>query len=500
MPTREHMTWIPEQRRWTKRYRGKRYYISAKALGCHETKEGSLQAANAWWTTQRAAIDLAIRENVTPPRQPQPQEDVIAALLGRQSFTETKEIAETVRAALQAPPPADLEPIAERIRQFANAEPSTSQVWERFVEQFRLRLWSVLGRSVFNGEPLPDVLKENLSPARVAQLERGAKEIRGEQAAEPSRTVKALMEEWLSTLIAQVAVEAISDTRYDRIKQTVCHFVSFVGETADVNAVNAEVLEGFYHHCLEMIAKRRQDEDEKEGWSDSHSKQVFAVAKQFVAWLSERGTIPLPSNFRRKWRFGSTTKSIKTWTLDEVRKVVSTATGKKKLCLLLMLNCGYLQLDVSELRDDEVDWRKGRIRRKRAKTKKYKDVPVVDYKLWPETFALLKEHRSGKERVLLTKGGKPYTQRRLVGDKVKAVDSWGWMLRKLKNRCGVNKPLKLLRKTTATLLESHETYGRCTSLYLGHVPRSMADKHYAAPAQELFDRAVTWLGQQLGIA
>ena len=26
----------------------------------------------------------------------------------------------------------------------------------------------------------------------------------------------------------------------------------------------------------------------------------------------------------------------------------------------------------------------------------------------------------------------------------------------------------------------------------------MADRHYAAPSQELFDEAVTWLGQQLG--
>ncbi len=499
MPTKPHMSWIPEQRRWTKRYRGKRYYISARALGCLETKENSLLAANRWWESQRATIDLAIQAQQLPPRQPQPQEDVIAALLGRQQFATTQDIAEAVRNALQSPPAA-LGPMADHIRQFATSQSTDSQVWERFIELMRMLLPAVLGRSVFNNEPLPDTMKENLPPARVAQLERGGKEIRGEQAAEPSRTVKTLRDQWLATLKKQVAVSAITASRYDRIMATISHFVAFVGETADVSIINADTLEGFYNHCLEMIAKRRQDEDQKAGWSGSHSVQVFAVAKQFISWLAERETIPLPSNFRRKWRFGSTTKKIKTWDVKEIKKVVRAAKGKLKLCLLLMLNCAYQQKDVSDLRDDEVDWSKGRIRRKRSKTQNHEDVLEVDYKLWPETFALLQKYRSGKERVLLTQSGKPYTQRRLVGDKVRAVDSFGWMLRKLCKRCRVNKKLKGLRKTVATLLESHTTYGRCTSLFLGHSPKSMKDKQYAAPPQKLFDQAVTWLGQKLGFA
>jgi hypothetical protein len=38
------------------------------------------------------------------------------------------------------------------------------------------------------------------------------------------------------------------------------------------------------------------------------------------------------------------------------------------------------------------------------------------------------------------------------------------------------------------------------SHFLGHSPRTMKDRHYAAPATELFDKAVLWLGKQYGLA
>jgi hypothetical protein len=65
-------------------------------------------------------------------------------------------------------------------------------------------------------------------------------------------------------------------------------------------------------------------------------------------------------------------------------------------------------------------------------------------------------------------------------------------------RLGFNRPLKELRKLGATLLASHEVYGRFHSYFLGHSPRTVADRHYVRPPQELFDEAVLWLGEQLG--
>jgi hypothetical protein len=69
-----------------------------------------------------------------------------------------------------------------------------------------------------------------------------------------------------------------------------------------------------------------------------------------------------------------------------------------------------------------------------------------------------------------------------------------------RKRVGFRKSLKLLRKTSASLLESHPVYGRLTSAFLGHAPATMREKHYAAVPQDLLDEAVKWLGGQLGVA
>ena len=47
--------------------------------------------------------------------------------------------------------------------------------------------------------------------------------------------------------------------------------------------------------------------------------------------------------------------------------------------------------------------------------------------------------------------------------------------------------MKLLRKTSSSLLETHEVYGRYATLFLGQSPRSIADRHYVWPSQDLFD-------------
>jgi hypothetical protein len=59
-------------------------------------------------------------------------------------------------------------------------------------------------------------------------------------------------------------------------------------------------------------------------------------------------------------------------------------------------------------------------------------------------------------------------------------------------------PLSKFRSIAATLLESHQDYGRYVSYFLGHSPKTLKDKHYAAPSQEVFDAALDWLGKQLG--
>ncbi len=127
-----------------------------------------------------------------------------------------------------------------------------------------------------------------------------------------------------------------------------------------------------------------------------------------------------------------------------------------KLVLLLMANTGATQVDLSELRDSEAGWQAGRIIRKRSKTAAHENVPVVNYKLRPQTFQLLKKLRTGGERVLLTEEGLHYVRTQLRADgSLKQNDAFKSNYDHLKKRLertmpGFNRPLKQLRKLGAS--------------------------------------------------
>lgn len=101
-------------------------------------------------------------------------------------------------------------------------------------------------------------------------------------------------------------------------------------------------------------------------------------------------------------------------------------------------------------------------------------------------------------RVLLTESGKPYVRSEMVNGRLVKADGFTSNYRHLQKRLKFTKPMKLLRKTAATRLASHPVYGRFVPHFLGHTPHTMSEKHYAAPAQELFDEAVAWLGSSFG--
>jgi integrase len=336
----------------------------------------------------------------------------------------------------------------------------------------------------------PGVAEKVLGQARVEELRAGVEALLDGPKAPPGRTVQENVNNWLVTQQAQVASGQMTPGRYQTVAGQMAHVLGYLGAASNVEALDAEKVAGFYGYALEQVSSQR--------WSRAYARETFSTARRWVRWLWEMGKIELPRNINsRSFRFGSPVKSIRTWTPEEVSKVLAAARPKMKLILLLMLNTGATQQDVSDLLDTEVNWREGRIVRKRSKTGDHDSTPVVNYKLWPQTFAVLKRFRSGGEHVLTTRTGKPYLRQALVAGKVTRSDIVAAYYYKLKKKIGFKKPLKLLRKTGASLLESHEAYGRFVGHYLGHAPKSMAERHYAAPAQALFDEAILWLGRQL---
>lgn len=153
-----------------------------------------------------------------------------------------------------------------------------------------------------------------------------------------------------------------------------------------------------------------------------------------------------------------------------------------------------------------MDWAKGRVIRKRSKTRNSRSVPTIEYPLWTETFNLLTKYgkREG-ERVLRNENGRPLKVEELRNGKIARIDNiavaYHWLYTKLKMKglLKAKKPLKLLRKTSPSLLQKNAAYAHCAAHFLGHAPRSIADKHYVAIDQATFDKAVLWLGEEYGV-
>ena len=189
------------------------------------------------------------------------------------------------------------------------------------------------------------------------------------------------------------------------------------------------------------------------------------------------------------------------FTDEEVKSLLTNAKPKMKLKLLLMLNCGYYQGDISDLTQSQVDWKFGRIIRKRSKTETNKNTPEINYPLWEETFLLLKQFRSNdKHHTLLNNHGKPLKTESInaKGNYIKS-DCFARSFRILAKKLGISKPPKCLRKTSASKLATHKEYKFYAQYFLGQKPDSIADNRYVVPSQEEFDLAVEWLGRQWGI-
>jgi hypothetical protein len=67
-------------------------------------------------------------------------------------------------------------------------------------------------------------------------------------------------------------------------------------------------------------------------------------------------------------------------------------------------------------------------------------------------------------------------------------------------RARVKHPPKGLRATLASVLAEYPHYKYYVDYFLGHSPRTIAQRHYVHPTDSEFFEALTWLGGQLGLA
>ena len=436
---KERMGWVTSMKRWQKRYQGKLYTISPRQLGVQSaTKAASREAANQWWETKKAEIDKA-----AAPAIP------IAVM-------------EDPKLKLSFAIPPEIDEIVCLPREAWTKEQRAQ--WEGWNRQVR-------------GKAIP--------------LIRGFQSLCEDEPTD--RSVGSQVERFLARKLIKVDAGEIAPGRYESYRCEIEAFRDWIQAETLVQSITAAVLEDYLMHLHKQVARRVIAPKTAAG--------RLSTAKQFIRGLWEIDLIELPKNIDgRKMRIKIPPPDKKTIPLPDLKKILRGAGDRMRLYLLLMLNCGLTQTDIAQLRLDEVDWKTGRIKRKRSKTRDHERVPEVNYLLWPETLRLLRHYRSDHEAlVLLNADNRPLRTERIVDGRNKVNDAIKNAYWRLQQQTKTKYPLKLFRKTAATLLASHEVYAKFVQHFLGHAPTTIADRHYVVPSQEQFDHAVRWLGQQISV-
>jgi integrase len=269
-------------------------------------------------------------------------------------------------------------------------------------------------------------------------------------------------------------------------------FIDFIGSASPLDMITEKRWEDYFL----WLAKKEYD--------DGYKGRILAVAKNYLRWLSGKRLIILPANLNDGLLvFEDHAKEITVIELADLRAFYFDATGQTRLHILLMLNCGFQGRDIAELKQSEIDWKKGMIKRKRSKTRKLPKhkadkVPVVTYKLWDRTFQLLREYNSKTDPVLLTVRGRPWIQAEMDAEHYKNSNSIASNFKWLVKKSGVKISTKQLRTVASTML-GQGPFKYYTEYFLGEVPDGTANKHYIRPSDEEFFKALKWLEKQLGL-
>lgn len=500
MPRKWELTWQVgtggRSGRWRKKYKGKTFYFP---FGTSKSDLDGYQQAITAWERKKAEVDAAM------PKPHQLEYEVLirewSLVLDwsidhddqhHASIARTKIEVLRNRLAMPVPPP------TESIDRFNAQFETPKELLDVFsaLEPVFTPAADTGSRTMF--VPPKDIVDSmDGSPNRIRrEIWEDRLKVQDQKKRAVCDSVGANVDTFLLRKREQVDAGEMTAGRYDPLRGHLYHFRDWLGATVSVTSMTSKIVADYHTELLNGIRQEK--------WSNDYAKDRLNVVKTFIRWLWSNEIIEnLPRVLGEKNQLVISRRITvpEVFSIDEVKELLTTATTRTRLYLLIMLNTGMTQKDISDLKQSEVDWKNGTITRKRSKTATHVGVPTVCYKLWKETFRLLRQERSSDlTRVLVNQDGGPL--------KVEALDAAGKLLKidnvasafsRLRRLTEINKPLKLFRKTSATLLRSAKEYSGVEVLFLGHSPRSVSDRHYAQPPQALLDEAVTWLGKQYGI-
>jgi len=451
--------------RWTKMVRGHRWVSKTYP---HETRENKREAWQEFvrWREELAARPVPLPEdNLTLVRQGVTQK--VQALLDHAELTANPKEAGIWRDLLPDIPAMDRDNL------------------------FRL---TALVAGKYDGRDHTPVIEDR--EKAVARIK---------QATDPDLTARKLADEYTARLLRRAEAGRGSHGNYGQVKSALDLFVAFYGAARSLERITEKTVMDYTDHLEGLIVAKKLSRTSANRYQQQFRTWVNTLAENFP------DDIPLPKNLRSKALLIPTQrKEPDPFTVAEIKLLLEHAVPRTRLFLLLMLNCGMYQGDISDLTATEIDWQEGRIVRSRSKlerqaeTRGDTEAVKVNWLLWRTTWALFQRFARREGNCFESEsGGRMITQKPTTrNDAIRSA--YSRLVVKLKRRNllpeGWHKTLKKFRKTGANLLEKAENteYAQYYNLYLSS---SVAKQHYVTSGKPVpsFDQAVVWLGKEIGV-
>lgn len=444
--------------RWTKMYRRGRYRVTCKELGVSTSKQDSYLAANEWWRRKKAELDQKTFEE---------EHELALRRLDRKIEYAKAHAADLVPA---------LEATRQEIEIAAPLDVGAGADDEATIKK-NLEIAALYGIPCPPGVPF-EVIQHLFGNARIWK----------------DRFVRAPMverEKTLATCLDQFLQE-VRITQKPKTHGELKRYLNWLRDdsglwtaSSDVSAINEKTVVDHF----KILSGR--------GYEAKQFNKRLGFFRRFVNWLWMQGRLEntprnlLSKSHRAKPKHREIKRYAGAW------GVVTALVPKYRLWALLGLNCGMTEADLGALEWSWIDLKRRTLTRRRVKTGEQEGVPTVTYRLWPETLALLKALRRSPGRVFQTAKGSPMYESWYDDDgNPHDKDLFGTYWKRQKpQKPGI--PLGKFRSIGATTLWNDSVFGQYKDYFLALAPKTVSEKHYAAPANEPFFEATDYIRQRL---
>lgn len=287
-------------------------------------------------------------------------------------------------------------------------------------------------------------------------------------------TVEDFGEKYLQSCFTRYERGDISATWFEKIRISVCHFVDYLQTDMLLSKLNEIHLDDYRNYTLSLPISVATDKSISP-WT---AKSRLDIVKLMIKWGYQMALIDqLPRNLDGFSKVSIPEPTVNRFSREEIHILYSAASERTKMFMLLGLNCGMGQADISDLRVGEVAIEESRIVRKRTKTGVH-----CEFALWPLTVQMLKKHGNldgePNDRVFLSKSGFPLVREYFVDDKFKRTDAIRSAFFRLMKKTKVpnHRGFYSLRKTAASEIEMIDS--AVTEMFLGHSEKGLK-RHYA---------------------